>query len=87
MKSLWKSLWKSLFIACALFAVVTIAISAGCGPEKAFCPNTSPNNNGICPILGDDGGGIGQDSQGGLTCPDGSAPGFNSANMYVCIPN
>lgn len=82
-----KSLWKSLCIACALFGFLTIAIAAGCGPEKAFCPN-GPSGTGVCPILGDDGGGIGQDSQGGgLTCDAGFKPGFNAANMYVCIPD
>ena len=65
-----KSLWRSLCIALALSCVVTIMVSAGCGPAKAFCPNTSPNKNGVCPILGDDGGGIQQDTSSG-GCPAG----------------
>jgi hypothetical protein len=83
-----KSLWRSLCIALALSCVVTIMISAGCGPAKAFCPNTSPNKNGVCPILGDDGGGIQQDSQGsGLTCDAGFQPGFApGSNTLSCVP-
>jgi hypothetical protein len=79
-----KSLWKSLWMGCALFGV--LAGAAGCGPQQAFCPNTG-NSQGVCPILGDDGGGIMQDADNTLVCPDGSMPGFNSALMYVCIPN
>jgi hypothetical protein len=80
-----KSLWKSLCVALALFGVVTIAISAGCGPEKAFCPNTSPSKNGVCPILGDDGGGIGQDSQT-PTCPTGQHWGLLPGGIqFGCV--
>jgi hypothetical protein len=82
-----KSLWKSLCIACALFAFVTITIAAGCGPEKAFCPNTSPKMNGVCPILGDDGGGIQQDSQT-PTCGAGQKFGLEPDGVtFGCIPD
>lgn len=42
---------KSLLSALAL--VATLGLAAGCGPEKAFCPNTS-DAGGVCPINGDD---------------------------------
>ncbi|HEY5090254.1 MAG TPA: hypothetical protein VIK30_09795 [Polyangia bacterium] len=80
-----KSLWKSLCIACALFGFVTIGIAAGCGPEKAFCPN-GPSGTGVCPILGDDGGGIQQDSQT-PTCDPGFKWGLEPDGVtFGCIP-
>lgn len=79
-----KSLWKSLGMVCALAGVLTAAV--GCGPAKAFCPNTGTDNTGTCPILGDDGSTQGVDSQV-MQCPPGQSLQFNSMNQLVCLPN
>jgi hypothetical protein len=44
---------KSLLSILALAAALGLA--AGCGPQEAFCPNTSAKDaGGVCPINGDD---------------------------------
>jgi hypothetical protein len=44
---------KSFLSVLALCAALGLA--AGCGPQNAFCPNTSAKDaGGVCPINGDD---------------------------------
>jgi hypothetical protein len=80
-----KSLWKSLWMVCALAGALTAAV--GCGPAKAFCPNTGTDNMGTCPIEGDDAQAQGVDGQT-LTCPAGQHAGVNPTTfVFECLPN
>src|SRR5215831_2523225 len=48
-----KSLLSAFLSVLALSAALGLA--AGCGPQEAFCPNTSAKDaGGVCPINGDD---------------------------------
>jgi hypothetical protein len=80
---------KSLLSVLALSAALGFA--AGCGPQDAFCPNTSAHDaGGVCPINGDDvmvrptdmGG-----SCGGNTCGTGEYCGEdpNGGGGSVCL--
>ena len=71
----------------SLLAVLMLAgalgLTAGCTPSESFCPNTSADAGGVCPIFGDDGmapvqdmGGSSPACQPGYqqqTNPDGNA--------------
>ena len=70
---------KSLLSVFALSAALGFA--AGCGPEKAFCPN-SDAAGGVCPIVGDDGPIQGKDMAG---CPPGQYLGEDSTGATVCL--
>jgi hypothetical protein len=67
-----KSLWKSFWMVCALAGALTAAV--GCGPAKAFCPNTGTDKTGTCPIQGDDASTQGPDAQN-VQCPPGETYG------------
>jgi hypothetical protein len=76
---------KSLLSVLALSAALGLA--AGCGPQEAFCPNTS-DAGGVCPIFGDDAMAPVQDMGGGpMGCPAGyqleTNPDGNSG--LVCV--
>ncbi|HEY6475633.1 MAG TPA: hypothetical protein VI456_03575, partial [Polyangia bacterium] len=67
---------KSLLSVLALAAA--LGLSAGCGPQEAFCPNTSAKDaGGVCPINGDDASMPGMDMGGGNSCPTGQGLGEN----------
>jgi hypothetical protein len=78
---------KSLLSVLALSAALGFVV--GCGPQDAFCPNTS-DAGGVCPINGDDvivrpmdmGGNC-----GGATCGSGEYCGDdpNGSGGSVCL--
>jgi hypothetical protein len=76
---------KSLLSVLALSA--TLGLVAGCGPQDAFCPNTS-DAGGVCPINGDDAIITPMDMKGGGLCGSGQYLGDNpDGNMdkQVCL--
>jgi len=80
---------KSLLSVLALSAALGLA--AGCGPQNAFCPNTSAKDaGGVCPINGDDAS-MNMDMPNGNTCPSGQHlgenPDGNLAGGLICVPN
>jgi hypothetical protein len=79
---------KSLLSVLALSAALGFA--AGCAPEKAFCPNTSMDAGGVCPVYGDDAQTQGKDSGGtcgGQTCGTGEYCGEdpNGGGGTLCL--
>jgi hypothetical protein len=77
---------KSLLSVLALSAA--LCLSAGCGPQESFCPNTS-DAGGVCPINGDDGPIQGMDMRTSI-CPSGQTLGDNpDGNMdkLICLCN
>jgi len=72
---------KSLWILFGLSAA--LAIASSCGPQQAYCPNTG--KNGVCPILGDDGGPINTGSGGsqGSGCTGQLQPGPDGG--LICV--
>jgi hypothetical protein len=73
---------KSLLSVLALSAALGFA--AGCGPQDAFCPNTSAlDAGGVCPINGDDA--QPQGDMANSNCPMGQFKGTDSSGNPVCL--
>jgi hypothetical protein len=69
----------------SVFALsAALGFAAGCGPQEAFCPNTSASDaGGVCPIYGDDAMAQGKDMTTG--CPMGQFLSTDSSGNTVCL--
>jgi hypothetical protein len=75
----------------SLLSVLTLSaalgLSAGCGPQEAFCPNSGIDGGPVCPIVGDDAIIPTMDMSSGL-CGSGEFLGDNpDGNMdkQICL--
>ena len=81
---------KSLFVVVMLAGA--LGLTAGCGPQEAFCPSVGADAGGVCPIFGDDAMAPVQDT--GMTgggCGAGfhlgDNPDGNMSGGLICLPN